>query len=452
MSASGSLAIADCLETGYQLPQFWNRSVFFVANLKSLFLGNREQTAELIRLVGELDSYGGRLVPVFNLLYGGKDNALLLECEPDPTLLGFFRDELKLEIPQIEVYSYADYEDMNTSSLDAFMEALPSEFHCIDGYVTDDKLLSWASALNIDSFSNVEGYRIGNNKTELYHYLRTEGLPTPDTHLCDSEESVSKAINSLRKSGYHKAVIRSGIGASGIGMTRVDFSKTLTPSVPQMFFHSGPCLVQGWFEKGVGTTEIVHSPSVQFFLDEASAHLFDITDQILSGSSVHEGNQSPPILHDISTQRELIRQARKVGEWLHGIGYRGMGSADFIVVENTDHSKDVYVCEVNARITGATYPSVLARHLLPGGAWFMRNIQFETKVEGENVISLMQDTDCLFREGSSRGVVPLNFNFDPQGKVRKGQFLCLSDQVAECQNMLDEMRATFPLETSVARD
>ena len=62
-----------------RLPRFWDRSAVFVANLRSLFYGNRRQTEILAEQIKGVDSYGGRLLPLIDLLFTGSPNLLLLE-------------------------------------------------------------------------------------------------------------------------------------------------------------------------------------------------------------------------------------------------------------------------------------------------------------------------------------------------------------------------------------
>ena len=58
----------------------WDRRVIFVANLLGLFFGNEKETGELMDQVGPLETYGGRLVPVLDLLFrGAEDNIVILE-------------------------------------------------------------------------------------------------------------------------------------------------------------------------------------------------------------------------------------------------------------------------------------------------------------------------------------------------------------------------------------
>ena len=47
--------------------------------------------------MGEVDSYGGRLIPILNILFKGPDNVLILERPPDETLCNYFRHEPETE-------------------------------------------------------------------------------------------------------------------------------------------------------------------------------------------------------------------------------------------------------------------------------------------------------------------------------------------------------------------
>ena len=82
-SAAGWQGFRDWLQCGLKMPAieelgrstrdpgFPDRSVLFFANLLALFFGNRVEMQCLADEVGEVDSYGGRLIPILDLLFGG---------------------------------------------------------------------------------------------------------------------------------------------------------------------------------------------------------------------------------------------------------------------------------------------------------------------------------------------------------------------------------------------
>ncbi len=92
-----------------RLPVFWDRRAVFVANLLGLFFGNDAETRALSAEVGEVDSYGGRLIPILNLLFQGGDNLLVLERKPDENLCNYFSGSLGLSLPKLEILPHQDY-------------------------------------------------------------------------------------------------------------------------------------------------------------------------------------------------------------------------------------------------------------------------------------------------------------------------------------------------------
>lgn len=212
-------------------------------------------------------------------------------------------------------------------------------------------------------------------------------------------------------------------------------------------------MVQGWIEDGILEMKKIASPSVQIFVDEDTVYLFDMTEQILSDESVHEGNMSPPpgVKEIPEVERELWRQGAIAATWLHSQGYRGTASADFLLVERQKRI-DTILCEVNARVTGATYPALLARHFKPGGNWLMRNVGFRKAMVGSDLLALMNRAGVLFRRESHEGIIPFNFNTDMEGRVLKGQFVCIGNNLDECNKLLTLACSQLPVEWGYDRD
>ncbi len=435
-----------------QTPHCWeNRSVIFVANLLSLFFGNREGARLLEAEISCVDSYGGRLLPVLGLIFGGGRNVLVLERLPDPALTAFFVS-LGLEMPQIEILSRADFlalgRDLNQGTTShPLLERLRCQpAKTLDGYVTDETIALLAAALGKNTLSTPEGSHRGNNKLLLHQHLERAGLPVFPTRLARSNAEVATALRDLRADGHRAAVVKSQIGATGIGMLKIP-GDAPPPEIPAAFFFEGPCMVQAWLQPGEHGIKSILSPSVQIFLHDSTAYLYDLTEQILE-DSIHEGNESPPpYLDDIpGLEQEIFRQAGVAATWLHRQGYRGAASADFLLTLHGDGSFIAYICEINARVTGATYPSVLARHFHPHGAWRMRNLELTTPLTGEALLDKLRNRSELFDLERRTGIIPINFNLDPDGRVRKGQFLAIADDLPACRRLLDTARKDLPVE------
>tara|TARA_A100001391_G_scaffold140837_1_gene98790 strand:- start:1180 stop:2598 length:1419 start_codon:yes stop_codon:yes gene_type:complete len=444
------------IDTQGRLPPLWPRGTIFFANLLSLFFGNSDQTRVLGEEVGELDSYSNRLIPILNLLFAGPDNLLVVERAPDPELCRYMRDELGLSLPEICVLTHEEYLDLGrqleTHPDSSLSELLPAGHplaravnahsnHWIDGYVIDDILPRIADRLGCPTISSTQASQAGNNKLLLHQFLLTQDLPTVATEIANQPGDVVDCAVRLRDQGYSAAVVRAQVGASGVGMLKLhDLSQPdVLTQAPEYFFHEGPCLVQGWLGPGVQGVTAVLSPSTQLFLDETQVHAFDMTEQILSDHSVHEGNESPPpyLKKRPEIRAETMRQAEIVGGWLHETGYRGTASIDWLVIQRAaDTDWEVYVCEINARVTGATYPSLLAKHFHPEGAWLLRNLRLSQPVTAAALLDVFATKDHLFQLGKRAGVLPLNFNFGKDGLVHKGQFICVGKDTQECHRFL----------------
>ena len=444
-----------------QLPTFWDDSVIFFANILSLFYGNEEERQALIDKVGTLETYGSRLIPILNLLYRGRDNLLVLERSPEGTLNNYFVHDLKLSLPQIKVIPNKLYQALGDpnqyDTLDVqtiFHEFEQSTETLFDGYVVDRVINCLSEKLNKKTVSLIGGSHRGNDKLLLYDHIRAMHLPSFDTHIATEIDEIVEQFEDLKQKGYSYVVVKSAIGASGIGLLRFDLSQPFSvDQIPDYIFFEGPVLVQGWLNESVDGVEYVKSPSVQLFVREDAVYLYDVTDQILSDESVHQGNIAPAqFFHEEEyIYEELLDQAQEAAKWLHGQGYRGTGSVDFHVCRRYG-KMEVRICEINARVTGATYPSILARHFAPMDAWLMRNIVFAKEVYGKDILAVLDERHLLYRPGCDEGVLPFNFNTDDNGVVKKGQFLFLAKTQDEVLKQLEKMCLIESIQGSFDRD
>lgn len=444
-----------------KLPPFWDRSIIFFSNLQSIFYDNEEEAKHLLAGISGATGYGGRVLCVLNLLYRKSPNMVLLEAKPDEGLTRYLSHDLGLSLPDFAVLDHEDYRELaslgsgvKSAKAQGTLKGLKKHSAAwVDGFVTDSGLVEIANQLGKQPISTLEGSKNGNNKYLLYQYLVQQKLPVFDTRIAANRRELSACLKDLKKKGYAKAVVKAQIGASGYGMVKLDTHDDRQESVPDHLFFEGPCMVQGWLDQGIQGVEIVGSPSVQLFLNEDTVFLFDLTDQVLDREGVHEGNICPPpyLRNSRRLEDELLEQAGTAARWLHGQGYRGTASTDFLVVRRGKKT-DAILCEINARITGATYPAVLAGRFNPEGAWYMRNIGFQKTFGGADLLTLMHHAGVLFRPGMTKGIVPFNFNTDPEGKVMKGQFLCLGQTYEDCGEIFLQAWSQLPVEWGYARD
>lgn len=437
-----------------KLPACWQYSTVFFANLACIFFGNPLKTKELSDNVMGFHSYGARLLPVLGLLFHGDRNMLLLPEMPQPDLTAFFRDQLKLGLPEIVIISppHSCGDQALTVDLATMQRLADSEAEVVDGYVTDSALEIFASRIGKRSINTMQSCLLANDKIGLHRFLLRRGLPVFDGGESESATELTAILDDLAARGYRKAAIRAAIGASGFGMQLIDLQsrRQLAPSLAA----EERLLVQGWIEEGRHGCRQIASPSVQFFCG-GNGHvvLYDFTDQLLSNNSVHEGNMSPPISLASSEEAkdEILRQAAEVAAWISELNYRGPASVDFLVWRQ-DGQLRVHVCEVNARVTGATYPSLLALHSNPGGAWLMRNMVFGPCMDVAGFLSFLKERRLLFVPGSGRGIIPINTICADNGQILKCQLLFLDEQPSGCLAMLEDFPALLPASCRFERD
>lgn len=451
---------AEVKITPGRLPRFWDRNVLFFCNMHSIFYENQEEVDDLISQIYGAHSYGSRVVSILNLLFSRGPNKIFLEAPPDPNLLDYLSGDLRLSLPSFAVLDHRGYQDLLTTKqgdkpeVDASLSALKDHAaRWVDGFVTDRILVELATRLQKRTVSSFEGSKNGNNKYLLHRHQLEQRLPVFETITAANAAEVPSALERLHELGFRKAVVKAQIGASGYGMIKLDTRAPRLESIPDYLFFEGPSMVQGWLDEETPGIHRIGSPSIQMFLDDHSVCLFDWTEQILSGDSVHEGNVSPPpyIRQYPELEEELFRQGTIAGDWLHTQGYRGTASTDFLIAEK-EGEVQVIICEINARVTGATYPAVLARHFMPQGCWSMRNIQFRKSLDGDQLLSLIDHAKVLYRPGEGKGIIPFNFNIDDAGKVIKGQFLCLGENHEQCSEILRRAWIELPVEWGYDRD
>jgi hypothetical protein len=439
-----------------QAPDLWPGSAIFFADLYAIFYGEPEKTRQLEENVSGFFGYGGRLIPMLGLLFKGPDNLLVLQEPVEPDLPRYFSEHLGLAVPPVEVVDHRNYDTFYAGlaanpGLVERLERHPAPM--LDGYVTDPPLEEIAARLKKRLINTYAQSRDANDKLLLHRFMERRGLPMFDGGEVAVGADLDACLRSLHGIGYRRAVVRSSLGASGFGVQTVELGPGASgDGLPAFLLADGRLLVQGWIEPGVRGVTRVTSPSLQFFCGDRGHAVFDLTGQLLRDASIHEGNVAPPDLGPMGGAVErIIEQGTEVVRWVAGTGYRGTGSIDFLVYDR-DGAVEVVVCEVNARVTGATYPSLLARHFRPGGAWLMRNFGFAPRRTGTGMLAGLEDAGLLYLKDKDEGVLPINFIRDEDGLVAKAQLLFLAGSAERCMDMIVGCMGTLPTRRRYERD
>ncbi|MDR4498850.1 MAG: hypothetical protein MRK02_13175 [Candidatus Scalindua sp.] len=147
-----------------QLPDFWDRSIVFFANVLSIFFENSGEIENLKQQIHGMETYGGRLIPIIDILFKGQNNLLVLEKAPDQTLIKYFQEELSLSLPDIVIVPHSVYTtvlpEINKINKKEISSALTSicqhNASWIDGFVSDSTLIKIAQALNKLTISSLK--------------------------------------------------------------------------------------------------------------------------------------------------------------------------------------------------------------------------------------------------------------------------------------------------------
>jgi len=136
-----------------------------------------------------VETYGGRLIPIINLIFKGDNNLLVLERPPDQSLIRYFEKDLGLSLPNIAILSHSVYDSLLNQGDKLIRDEISPTLTTIhqhnatwvDGFVSDNVLMNLAKALNKPTISSLEGSKRGNNKFLLHNNLSEKGFPVFDT-------------------------------------------------------------------------------------------------------------------------------------------------------------------------------------------------------------------------------------------------------------------------------
>lgn len=105
--------------------------------------------------------------------------------------------------------------------------------------------------------------------------------------------------------------------------------------------------------------KFVNVPSVELVVEDAGAAVLYVCD-MRTVNNMFTGMVTPPIDLPPRAEEELLRAGRVFGDYVHGLGFRGICDVDAGVTEDGT----LYVGETNFRRTGGTYLDTLLKRLV----------------------------------------------------------------------------------------
>ena len=82
----------------------------------------------------------------------------------------------------------------------------------------------------------------------------------------------------------------------------------------------------------------------------------------------------------------------------------------------------------------------------------MRNLALPESLAASAILEVLDSHGFLFKPGTSRGCLPINFNTDERGEITKGQFLFLAPGVDDVCDQLAELVALPQIDLHYDRD
>lgn len=199
------------------------------------------------------------------------------------------------------------------------------------------------------------------NRKATLQDLASDKISVPEGRFVPTSGATRDAITDLL-TRYPVVVYKPDHSASGIGQVRFDRSSDLFhaalddlyyPGVVQEFVRK-TCDLSVQFEIMVNSGYAIgNGPPVQMILRE-------LTGQIVSHEGDYLGGFYPAQIPQILEER-IRSMARAVVGQLVNLGYRGPGSIDFLVNED---SGEIWVSDVNARVAAPWYALQMIRRRL----------------------------------------------------------------------------------------
>ena len=205
---------------------------------------------------------------------------------------------------------------------------------------------------------------------------------------------------------------------------RVD--STLTPQQPRVF------TVEAFLD-------FVNVPSVELVVQEEGASLLYICD-MRTVNNMFTGMVTPPINLSPQSEKELLRIGKIFGDYVHGLGFRGICDVDAGVTADGT----LYANETNFRRTGGTYLDSLVKRLV-GDNYLQTHVWWADGRVGHGEqdfaagLAALHETGLAYSSGTGAGVL---LTANTVSIDRKWRYLILApnhEQAAEIESKLEDL-------------
>jgi hypothetical protein len=280
-----------------------------------------------------------------------------------------------------------------------------------------------------------------NTKSGFRRAAESLGLRVVPGARCEGLEELKKTVEELLPltGGVVIKLDRSSNGFSHIILRRDELSgqdlratlaqrldSTLTPQQPRVFTVEA-------------LMKFVNVPSVELVVEEEGADVLYVCD-MRTVNNMFTGMVTPPINLTPRTENELLIVGKVFGDYVHGLGFRGICDVDAGVTEDGT----LYVGETNFRRTGGTYLDALVKRLV-GDNYLETHVWWADGRVGQGVrdfaggLSALCDSGLAYDAERREGVILTANTVEIDGKWRYLIIAPSHERAAEMESKLEDL-------------
>ena len=395
----------------------------FLGNSKILYLNDRHEEEDTHK-EDRRKLYDKRIFPLLE-----KDDFTIFAEKIDSFLWDYYRSLDLAKIKPKNIFyadSYLKYPSLTKAVLadkNLIQRLKQEKFHFLMPYIESYDMGKLAGEIGAFLFRSADFTDWINNKSNYRKVLRELKLPLIPGYQTNLEKA-KRHFKELKKRGFKKVVLKKERSVSGFSVFVTEKEEDFDQCLKDNLSEQKSFVLEGFIE------DVRYSPNFQYFITENNVEFIVATDQILEKDRVsYSGNLYPSFLIKKPAVLKTINEmSEKICGYLQTKRCFGLAGIDYIV---TKQGK-VYSTEVNARINGSTFPSLIIEKLFGEDAnihWLFKTFHFKP-VSFENLFNKFK---YFIKKRGDFGVLPIGV--DLLESMGEGQFMIISRSSKELYDL-----------------